>query len=150
MRQKLTVTLATFLRFCVCGSIYLFYSLAVSLREEAVASGHLLALQRAFIDALICGLVQVCNWLCSKYIFLTTTAGGLSHHYKMTKPKFVHLVWTGTEQHSVQASSTVVSGQIKSREKVTAKWRGRVYSATIVAVGMCWPIVITALIAITR
>ena len=56
----------------------------------------------------------------------------------MTKPKFVHIIWTGTELHSVQASRTVVQGEIKPGEDITAKWKGRSYGATIVAVGMCW------------
>ena len=54
----------------------------------------------------------------------------------MSTPKFVHLLWSGTQQHSVLPSKCIVTGTIKAGANVGAKWRGKTYSATIVAVGM--------------
>lgn len=60
----------------------------------------------------------------------------------MPNPKFIHVMWNGTRQHSIVASTTVVSGRIKIGQDVGAKWWGRTYSAKIVAVGMCLLIII--------
>lgn len=54
----------------------------------------------------------------------------------MPNPKFVHLIWNGTQQqHSVVSASTV-SGGLQAGEEVGAKWWEKTYSATVVAVGM--------------
>ena len=54
----------------------------------------------------------------------------------MPNPKFVHLIWNGTQQHSVVAASTIVSGGLQVGEEVGAKWRGKSYSARVLAIGM--------------
>ena len=50
-------------------------------------------------------------------------------------PKFAHIVWNGTQQHSVVAASTIATGELLVGEEVGAKWRGKTYSATIIAAG---------------
>ena len=48
-------------------------------------------------------------------------------------PKFVHIIWNGTQQHSVVAASAIVSGTLQAGEEVGAKWWGKTYSATVLA-----------------
>ena len=54
----------------------------------------------------------------------------------MSTPKFVHLLWNGTQQHSVLSTKCIVAGTAQPGETVGAKWRGKRYSATVVALGM--------------
>ena len=64
-------------------------------------------------------------------------------------PKYIHVLWNGTGQHSIVASTTVVSRKIKIGQDAGAKWQGKTYSAKIVAVGTCLLIVIITSTEIT-
>jgi len=63
-----------------------------------------------------CRLVLICTSTNSHYSKVFLPKG------IMINPKFIHVLWNGTGQHSIVASTTVVSGRIKIGKDVGAKW----------------------------